>query len=204
MPASSHPDQKITIHPLAEKYIEPVVSLHQLVLGETLNSRLGKRHLEHLYRVMLQTPDCFVWIAVSESRPVGFISGALDLDSVKPLLLKTMPISGWINIALSFIRHPDLFVKWTHGNQVGRPILMQGKRIDPILTTIGIDPNFQGLGIGKSLIHELENYFKAHGVRTYRLDTLETNGQAHAFYKSLGFVFAEIRADSVIYLKELN
>ena len=113
-------------------------------------------------------------------------------------------MSGWMNVALSFIRHPDLFIEWMHGNQVGRPILMLGKRIDPILTTIGIDPAFQGLGIGKRLIHELENYFKAHGVKAYRLDTLETNSQARAFYESQGFVSAEIRADSVIYLKELN
>ncbi len=114
-----------------------------------------------------------------------------------------MPPSGWMNIALSFIRHPDFLVEWAYGNQVGRPILMQGKRVDSILTTIGVDQNFQGLGIGKKLVHELEQYFKAHGVTAYRLDTLKTNDQARRFYESQGFTPNETRADSVLYLKEL-
>lgn len=205
---SMHPslqsNQKIIIQPLVESYIEPVVSLHQLVLGETLNSRLGKRHLENLYYAMLQSRDCFVGVALSETYPVGFISGALSLDTVKSLLFRNMPLDGWKNIALRFIRYPDFLLEWRRGNQVGRPILLQGKRVNSILTTIGVDPDFQGLGIGKKLIRELEIYFKKNGVTAYRLDTLRTNHQARTFYEALGFVQADIRADSIIFLKELN
>ena len=204
MPELSNLHQKITIQPLTEKYIGSVVHLHQSVLGETLNSRLGAKHLEHLYRVMLQSPDCFIGIALSDSNLAGFISGALNLNAIKPVLLKTMPPSGWLNIALRFLRHPDLLVEWMHGNQVGQPIFLQGKRVDSILTTIGVDQNFQGFGIGKKLVHELEQYFKAHGVTAYRLDTLTTNDQARRFYESQGFAPNEIRAGSILYLKELS
>ena len=87
---------------------------------------------------------------------------------------------------------------------MGQPIFLQGKRVDSILTTIGVDQNFQGFGIGKKLVHELEQYFKAHGVTAYRLDTLTTNDQARRFYESQGFAPNEIRADSILYLKELS
>lgn len=195
--------QTISIQSLAEKYIEPVISLHQLVLGDTVNSRLGPRHLEYLYRAMLQATDCFIAVAINESQPVGFISGALDLNAIKRLLLKSMPLEGWKNIAGRLIRHPSLFLEWVRGNQVSQPIFIHGKRIDPILTTIGVDPNFQGLGVGKKLVYELETFFRGHKVSMYRLDALKTNHAAQTFYASLGFIQHGKRTDSILYLKEI-
>ena len=52
---------------------------------------------------------------------------------------------------------------------------------------LAIDNNYQGLGIGKKLIEEVEKWTKKIGYKTIRLNSGIERINAHKFYKHLGF-----------------
>jgi len=196
--------QDFLIQPLEEQFLEAVVSVHQSVLGYSLNSRLGKEHLMLLYRTMSKSPDSFVAVALCDSRPIGFVSGTLNIESVKTLFVRSAPLTHWLAIAARLLIHPGLLLNWMRGSEIDKPVFLQGAPVEPILTTIGIDEHFQGHGVGKKLICELEDFFIRNKVSAYRLDTLKSNNNARQFYIALGFLQITERADSVIFVKSLD
>lgn len=53
---------------------------------------------------------------------------------------------------------------------------------------IGVDPHFQGNGVGKSLLLSAEKVFKEKGIKKLSLRVLETNSGAITFYQKCGFL----------------
>jgi GNAT superfamily N-acetyltransferase len=196
--------QDILIRPLEEQCLEAVVSIHRSVLGDTLNSHLGAKHLALLYRTMLQDPNCFVAVALYNDLPIGFVSGTLNMDATKSLFFRSASLAHWAKISLRLISHPGLLLDFWHGIEIGRPIFWQNALVEPILTTIGVEERFQALGIGKDLVNALEEFFLVHRVSAYRLDTLESNQKARNFYSRIGFLQVDMRAGSVILIKPLS
>ena len=196
--------QDILIRPLEEQFLDAVVAIHRSVLGDTLNSRLGTKHLAILYKVMLHDPNCFVAVALYNARPIGFVSGTLKMDATKSLIFRSASLAHWAKVALRLISHPGLLLDFWHGIKIGRPVVWQNTAVEPILTTIGVEARFQALGIGKDLVSALEDFFLARGVPVYKLDTLESNQKARRFYSARGFVQVDKRADSVILIKPLD
>lgn len=194
----------LQIKHLEEKYLKDVVQIHQNVLSYTFNSHLGANHLSFMYQTMAHQDESYVGVAVFEDQPVGVISGTLDMDNIKALLLNSFEPQQWINLVVHALRRPSLIYEWWKGNVIGRAISFEGTNIQPTLTTIAVDASFHGKGIGKHLVYDLERFFKQKSIRYYRLDTLITNSDARNFYKSLGFQQIETRADSVIYIKRVS
>jgi len=52
---------------------------------------------------------------------------------------------------------------------------------------LGVDPNYQGRGIGRFMLLKGLNYLKAQGVRTVELTADSQNKAALSLYHSLGF-----------------
>jgi len=52
---------------------------------------------------------------------------------------------------------------------------------------IGIHPNFQGMGLGKALLHEMLRRFKTHGAKEARVETNSDRTSAIQAYTSVGF-----------------
>ena len=73
----------IVIRPLRDEFIEDVVRIHRAGLGYTVNSALGKDHLAFLYQTMSRDPKCYVGVALIDNQPVGVVSGAVDLGTLK-------------------------------------------------------------------------------------------------------------------------
>ncbi len=59
---------------------------------------------------------------------------------------------------------------------------------EAFITLIGVDKNFQGNHIGKSLIDNCISISKQRGMRTIRLEVLDVDNGAQDFYKKQGFV----------------
>ncbi|HWP31301.1 MAG TPA: ribosomal protein S18-alanine N-acetyltransferase [Fimbriimonadales bacterium] len=56
------------------------------------------------------------------------------------------------------------------------------------ITTIAVDPNYQGMGIGKKLLAHLLNDAKEKGLRCATLEVRASNSRAIALYEKFGFV----------------
>lgn len=192
-----------TVKPLEKKYLEKVIQIHQAGLGYTFNSRLGAQHLSLLYEAMMQSDDSHVGVVIIDNQPVGVVSGTLDIEKLKNKAVRKLRIKHIINLCLNFLFHPTLLLELQKGNLIGKNVTYAGKIVSPVLTAIVVDSNFQGRGIGKLLVKDLENFFRQHHVSHYRLDTLQENTKARTFYENLGFQKVEDRADSTIHIKEI-
>lgn len=194
----------IDIQPLDAQFLKEIVRLHRTVLGYTLNSQLGDEHLASIYQHMAQNPKGFVRVALVAGKPVGVISGTTDIDGMKAILFRSLNPGRFGQILIRMLKNPFLLAEFYKGSLIGRPVQVQSEPIPAILTTIAIDPEFQGLGIGAKLVFALEDFFRAQRIPFYRLDTLLSNHSARKFYQKLGFQEFETRADSVILLKSLK
>lgn len=56
---------------------------------------------------------------------------------------------------------------------------------------IAVNPNFQGKGIGRQLINEVENTLYKKGINTLRIPTQLENKEACFFYKKIGYKIIE-------------
>lgn len=192
------------IKSLEEKHLKGVVRIHQNVLSYSFNSHLGSEHLSFMYRTMAQHDESYVGVALLDDQPVGVISGTLDMDKIKILLLNSFKPQQWASLVLHVLGQPYSIREWWKGNIIGRPLNFEGTTVQPVLTTIAVDSSFHGKGIGRQLVYGLECFFKQKSIRYYRLDTLITNYGAREFYKCLEFQQVETRADSVIYIKRVS
>ena len=195
--------ESLQITSLEEKYLGEIVGIHQKVLGDTFNSRLGADHLSYLYRIMAQDPESYVGVALLDDWPAGVVSGTLDMDKIKTSLLNSYQFKQWKDLVLHILGQPSLIHEWWQGNVISRPVYFEKKLIRPILTTIAVDSRYQGKGIGKDLVRALEDFFRRKNVNTFRLDTLVKNSSARKFYESLGFQQVEQRADSLVFVKKI-
>jgi GNAT superfamily N-acetyltransferase len=196
--------ESLQIKPIEERYLKDAVKIHLDVLGYTFNSRLGAGHLSFMYRIMAQQDESYVGVALLDDQPVGIISGTVDMDKTKAVLMNSFKPKQWVNLVFHVLKAPSLIGEWWNGNIIGRALSFEGEIIQPILTTIAVDHSFHGKGIGRQLVHGLECFFRQKGVHLYRLDTLTVNHGARAFYKNLGYQEIETRADSVVFVKRVS
>ncbi len=195
--------ESLQIKPLEDRYLEAVVRIHLEGLGATFNSRLGADHLSFIYRALAHHAESHVGVAVLDERPVGVISGTVNMDKTKTFLLHSFKLRQWANLLFHVLTEPSLIGEWWKGNTIGREVKLDGEPVHPILTALAVDSNFHGKGIGRHLVQDLEHFFRQKGIRNYRLDTLITNDGAQAFYKRLRYQAIETRANSIIFIKRM-
>ena len=59
-----------------------------------------------------------------------------------------------------------------------------------VLDILGVDPAFQGTGIGRALIAGIEEQLRGRGFRTLRTEVVWTNPEMIRFFSSVGFLLA--------------
>ncbi len=84
------------------------------------------------------------------------------------------------------------FVAEREGNVVGfmiSYILTAGFGITKSawIATLGVDPNFMGMGIGASLAEEIFKYYKAQGIENVYTSVRWDSTDMLSFFKTLGF-----------------
>ena len=196
---------QIHIQPMQSADIEPVVELHRRVLGCSLNSRLGPKHLAYVYEVAQRDPSSAVVIASFRDVPVGVVSVTLNPARLQAQLLSGLTIQQWIELSGRLILNPTLALEWWGDKaRFGHPVVFKNQVIQPYLTAIAVDTAFSGAGIGRALVGSAEQFFRMRNCHAYRLDTRADNSGANAFYQRLGFVKVEQRGPNNIWIKELG
>ena len=56
------------------------------------------------------------------------------------------------------------------------------------ILALAVLPNFQGKGVGNSLLQSLESYAREYGFRFIRLNSANHRKQAHLFYEKNGYL----------------
>lgn len=182
--------KQIEIGLIAPTQISDVAHLHKLVLGDTLNARLGEAHLRRLYHGLIISKHGIVYCShdlISESEPiVGFVSGTDDADLLQRDLIRTPGTRILLSLALGLAQRPWLLGKLMTQFQINRPIIYQNEVVKASLLTIGVRPDYGRKGIGHQLAQGLITEFRRRGTKHFHLNTKNNNERARQFYRQLG------------------
>jgi ribosomal protein S18 acetylase RimI-like enzyme len=194
----------ITISPLREEDIPTVAKLHAAELQYSFNSRLGPQHLASVYRAMAKIPDCYIGVALDNNVPVGVVSGAVNVKKVKPAVLRSLGLQGYLRLAGRLLITPSAFAALLSESKSRPPVIAEGKEIDACLTAIAVAASHRRKGLASQLVTALEDFFRARGVSHYWLDTVLENTGARSFYQSIGFTEVMEVGKTVVLLKRLK
>ncbi len=94
--------------------------------------------------------------------------------------------------ALKNPQHITIFMIEYNDNIVGFANLMTifsvwAEGFALIIDDLYIDPQYQGKGIGRQTMEEIENYARIKGYKRLQFQSEETNPDAKAFYRRLGY-----------------
>jgi ribosomal protein S18 acetylase RimI-like enzyme len=184
---------RATLFPLTENHIPSVVDIHSKAFVGYMSTKLGKPYLSHFYRWFSMRTDAISFVAKDSFHVVGFIVGA-------PLGYETIMGRNlfWVAAGSILVRPWLLIGKDIRSAIFDRGLIIFGKRPRrkeyPILPEptmslvgIGVSPQDQGLGVGKSLLQAFEKKALEMNMRSMRLSVYPENQVARRLYESIGW-----------------
>ncbi len=204
LPAEPHKNGQVELRLMATADVPLVARAHQRVLPDTLNSRLGIDFLENLYHGLLSDPHARCWAAWSGNRLLGFLSGTLQLHETSQHLVRQTPpaMKAWAGLRI-MLRPAHLRAFISHKIYCAHCRKRYGSPF-PLILTIGVIPEAQGVGVGRLLIEQADAFYLQSGLARYYVDTLKRNQGAVDFYVKTGFLTRETIDGSVLFYRELR
>ncbi len=169
--------------------------LHAGLITDGFLSRLGPRFLRHLYRSISRGPDCFLLVAVADSRVdggsgrgrtsvAGFLAGALDLRALyRRFALRHGPVAAVTSLPRLIRALPQVWETLRHG--AGAPGVDES---GAELLSIAVDPAWRGRHVGALLVDGFFDEIGRRGVDTAQVVVGADNAAAVALYGRAGFV----------------
>ena len=135
--------------------------------------------------------------ALSEVTPLPSLTCRLrvftmrDYEQVVDLWLRTEitvdPTDSREGILYILQRNPDLFLIAEDGERVVGTVMGTYDGRCAWANHVAVDPQWQGVGIGRALMRELEHRLRARGCARINLTVTRANAQVQGFYERLGF-----------------
>ena len=194
----------IEIESLRYEDIHAVVTLHRKVLTYSLNSKLGDSHLTDLYKNLCEDSSCMIKVARERENIVGVVSAALKPQRVMSQLISNLTLKRMLGLIGKFTLHPFFLLEWAENVWLGHPVRFKGRMIDACLLAIVVQAESQRLGIGRSLIKSVDNFFLTNNCFAYRLDSRKDNQSSSAFYQQMRFIAVEQRGRNIMWVRELQ
>ena len=186
------------------EHIPEIVALHRVVLGDTVNARLGPPHLSQLYNTVLRSKYGQVWISVDPSGlVVGFISISRDLYALERQMKHELGLKQYLQVLTEVFHHPRMAKDLIDHQRFTRYLQTQQPKILPYILTIGVNPTNQKGGHGAQLIQQASTTLALEGVAEVYVDTKEHNFGAIQFYNKMGFARLSVMYGNVLFVKKL-
>lgn len=186
------------IFPVQTKQLNDIVALHMRVLSTT-STQIGKQYVSYLYRKCFDLNGHTILGCYFDSKNcAGFLAATEDFSYTISRL--TIPRSKWFVLDLTSALFNRKLSVITLFKRILFERVMQKIVPDatPVILTLGVAPECQGRGIGKSLVKYYINQIKKEGHSHLYVDTELKNIQAIRFYKRLGFTEVYSGFDSVL------
>ncbi len=181
--AAARPAQKdVKVQTLAPENIEDAVRIHIRSIGYSINAVLGQKHLMEIYAAILRSHAAAGFVAINEAdNVVGAVTGAFDFGRFRKSLVAPGML---IRSAAKLAARPRAWGVLLQSVMDRRPAKPDTAAT---LTSIAVDENLRGAGVGRMLVQSLEEAFASRGVSEYWLETRKDNTVAQSFYLKLGF-----------------
>jgi|GEM_PF-6869796 len=161
--------------------------MHRLLLPGSLVTRLGQGLTETYYRFVSASDRELLFVHQSADRVLGACVLSLEPATLMQRFVAAHPVClGWqtlLRLPLDGQVRDFVWKKLTAAGRDKAPVPQM-----PEIVQIFVNPESQGQGIGRAVVHGVETELGRRGWGEYYLKTdADTANAAHAFYLRLGF-----------------
>lgn len=192
---------QINFESITKNNINEVCKLHRIAyLEDHFSSHFSDDMLKHYYLELIKGNEQFCLIAFDpDGQAVGFVISGLDLNNnVKKFVNQNIfAISKitFFNPKFIYPKIKSLFTRFSKER-------WQSKA-DYRVLSIAVNPSYQGEGIGRLILKEIETRYKFNKINKYGLSVKKSNYKATAFYVKLGFNLEHYDKKSAYYIKDI-
>ncbi len=165
---------------------QEIVLVHQAAFPGFFLTQLGPAFLRAYYELIFQFHGGILLVAECDGKVAGFVAGFLNpAQFYRELSRRKLRFA--LPLLLSVLKRPGNLVR----------ILERVRRVKQVeppsgadceLSSIGVSPQFTGMGIGKQLVRAfLEEAFSRGATGVYLTTDAVNNEAVNAFYQKLGF-----------------
>lgn len=167
-------------------YVDGVTDVHMRRFEGFFLSFLGPRFLRLYYESIVDYAEATGYVYVQDGRVVGFVCGAVGSSHFYRYLIRTR----WLRFALAALgttlQHPSIIPRLFRALLYPRQTARQEGTAT--LTSIAVESEAQGKGIGAELVAAFLADIRAQGIKRVDLTTDRyDNDQVNAFYQKQGF-----------------
>ena len=170
--------------------VPEMIAVHRQSFERFFLTQLGPGFLAELYRAFVTDGTCISWVAIQDSKAVGFCVGTSQPNG----FFRQLFLRGWWRFLLASVealaRNP-FYV----GQRLARGVLYRGdspaqlRGRGTLLSSIAVLPEFSGHGTGNRLLHVfVEEAFQRGAEFVYLTTDHENNESVNEFYTRAGFV----------------
>lgn len=170
-------------------YIKAIAMLHKKAFPSFFLTQLGITFLRVLYCGYLEDRDSGIIIAEEDEEVIGFIAYSKDYSLFYKRLMKKHFLKFALSSAGASLRHPSFSRRLLGAFTKSKSVVKKEKYVE--LASICVDPEYQGRGIGSSLVSCLKTMVDYEVYAYINLETdAEDNERVNNFYKKNGFSLA--------------
>ena len=173
----------------AEERLQDVVRVHLAAFPGFFLARLGRRFLLEYYRCVCRYEHGLVLTAEREGRLIGFVAG-FGSPAAFRAFMRARALHFAIPAAIGILRRPVLLGRFVaaYAGTGGTADAAAEANDTCELASLGVDPAYEGQGIGRALVETFCAAARASGARRVCLSTdARDNDRVNRFYRSLGF-----------------
>jgi len=167
--------------------IKNVVEVHKDSFNGFFLTTLGNRFLSLYYDCIRRDNESILLGIYDENILSGFCAATILSKGFNLKLIKNNPLKFLTIGFILLISKPDSLIRLIKNFSKSNPEIIDNGEYSELLS-IGISSNYQGKGIGRKLLTELEKELKLKNSSKLSLTTdYNNNNKAIEFYKGLGY-----------------
>lgn len=172
-----------------KKTIKQIVQIHLKTFPGFFLTFMGKGFLNQMYACYCRHAESGLYAAFEGEAPVGFLAYSSDFSGLyKYMIKKRFFPFFWYSVG-AFFRKPKVFMRLVRA--LLKPSEAKREEAYVELSSIGVEPDQKGKGIGSLLIAELKKNTDFEKFAYINLETdAENNEGANRFYQKNGFVLS--------------
>lgn len=171
-----------------KKRVKEIVDIHMKSFKGFFLTFLGKGFLDKLYKGFIGHEGSELLAAVNdEGDIIGFLAYSNDLSGFYKYLIKIYLVPfAWYAI-LGVFKNPKILFRILRAFSYSNGAKRTEEYIE--LSSIGVLPEKEGIGIGTNLINALKEKVDSSQYKYIKLETdVEDNEEVNCFYQKNGFV----------------